>query len=286
MLTLLAALGTTIAAVLSALSIGEKAKNLSEGQSKRRLAQLLNLTYLRLNDCIVTGEQILALLQAFAEDKASLSFGKECFIQHDGAYLHDLVSRQREQLLSLADCIVNLSNVIQAVDANLYLQLRQFVAFKGVGLDWLAALFDRGMIPLDGLRYDEVEGLALKSEFMLPEDETVPPANLGTAADLASPTPTFFHWYDDVSVISNRMHGHSITIDELVEHHPEDFKNAVKAAGLDRLKSMLGQNNLWNHLDEAKTGAGRLKEFIEKNFSVVELLLDVGSEDLKKTSEW
>jgi len=87
-------------------------------------------------------------------------------------------------------------------------------------------------------------------------------------------------------VIANRIEERSITIDELVDNQEEDFSKALKAAGLDRLKALLGQNNLWNHLDEAKAGAGKLKDFIEQNFSIVDLLLDVGSGDLKKTSEW
>jgi len=287
MLSILAAAATTITTVLGGIKIGETLKGFQDAKKKRHLGQLLNLVYLRLNECIVTGEQILATLQAVAANEAHLARSTEYLIGYDGIYLHELVSRQREQLLSLGDSIVHLSNIIQSIDASLYLQLRQFMAFKGVGLDWLAVLLERGLIPLDGLRYEDVQTLALKSEFMLPEDADTPAQGRETLPDILKQTnELFMPWYCDVGLIAHRIEERSITIDELVDSKEEDFSKALKAAGLDRLKALLGQNNLWNHLDEAKMGAGKLKDFIETNFSIVDLLLDVGSADLKKASEW
>jgi hypothetical protein len=69
------------------------------GQRKRRkLAQTLHLIYLRLNECISTGEQIIDVLQSFARDPSQYSYSGKHHIQGDGIYLDGLIDRQSENL--------------------------------------------------------------------------------------------------------------------------------------------------------------------------------------------
>jgi hypothetical protein len=49
---------------------------------------------------------------------------------------------------ALADCLHDYSEIIRVLEASLYLDLQQFIAFKGVGIDWIAILLKRETFPL------------------------------------------------------------------------------------------------------------------------------------------
>jgi len=61
--------------------------------------------------------------------------------------------------------------IVKVLDADLYLRLGQFVAYKGVGVFWIALLLERGKIPFDSLDIDDVKQLTKLSGFMLISDE-------------------------------------------------------------------------------------------------------------------
>jgi hypothetical protein len=56
-------------------------------RKRRKLAQTIHLTYLRLNECISTGEHIIDVLQSFAKDPSQYSYSGRDHIQGDGIYL-------------------------------------------------------------------------------------------------------------------------------------------------------------------------------------------------------
>ena len=251
------------------------------GQRKRRrLAQTIHLTYLRLNECISTGEQIIDVLQSFAKDPSQYSYSGRHHIQADGIYLDGLIDRQSENLDALADCLQNYSEIIRALDANLYLDLQQFVAFKGVGVDWIAILLKRGAIPFDSLGVEDLERLAVRSRFML-EDVPVKEGEEALAENLSD----FLPWYGQVGEISRRMDANSIHLANLFDD-AQNINTFVNTENIQRLNDFLQRNDLKLHLTGAKENLQRIKAFIEANFSVVELMIDVGSEQLKKKIRW
>jgi hypothetical protein len=251
------------------------------GQRKRRkLAQIIHLTYLRLNECISTGEQIIDVLQSFARDPSQYSYSGKHHIQGDGIYLDELIDRQSENLERLADSLQDYSEIIRALDADLYLNLRQFIAFKGVGIDWIAVLLKRGEIPFDSLDLEDLEQLAARSRFML--EEGPPKEGIET---LAENIGDFLPWYGQVAAISRRMDASSIQLTSLFDDD-QTFDSPVKAENFQRLADFLRRNDLEHHLTEAKENLQEMKTFIETNFSLVELMIDVGSEQLKKNIRW
>ena len=247
------------------------------GQRKRRkLAQTIHLTYLRLNDCISTGEQIVDVLQSFARNPNQFAYSGKHHIRGDGIYLDRLIGRQSENLDALADCLQDYSEIIRALDADLYLNLRQFIAFKGVGIDWIAVLLKRGEIPFDSLDLEDLEHLAALSSFMLVEE---PPEEASDA--LEERIGNFLPWYGEVTAISRRMEANSIRLINLFEDD-QTFDSPVNTENFLRLNDFLRRNDLKQHLSEAKKNLEKIKTFVETNFSVVELMIDVGSEQLKK----
>jgi len=82
--------------------------------------------------------------------------------------------------------------------------LQQFVAAKGVGIDWIAILLEQRQVPFDSLDLKDLEQLARRSRFMLGED----PAAEGD----------FLQWYRQVSVIAERIDTNSIGLADLFQH--------------------------------------------------------------------
>jgi hypothetical protein len=247
---------------------------------RRKLAQTIHLTYLRLNECISTGEQIVEVLQSFARDPSQYSYSGKHHIEGDGIYLDGLIDRQSENLDALADCLQDYSEIIRALDPDLYLDLQQFVAFKGVGVDWIAILLKRGEIPFDSLDVEDLERLAARSRFMLEEG----PAKEGEDA-LAESIARFLPWYGQVGAISRRIAANSIQLTSMFDDD-RNLNSSVNTENVKRLNDFLQRNDLKRHLAEAKENLQKIKTFMETNFSVVELTIDVGSEQLKKKIRW
>lgn len=268
--------------VRDSMEIGGRIKSHFDERKKRKLAQTLHLVYLRLNDCIATGEQIIDVLDRFVRDPSQIGRSRKYFVCVDGPYLEKLLRKQEQHLESLGDSLDDYSEIIRALDAELYIELRQFVAFKGVGVGWLAVLLSRGMIPFDALDLDDVKRLAEFSDFMKASEQDVN----RDIDPLEDAVVNFLPWYSEVGVISRRLDANSFEIDALFDHDEEDFDKAVDVAQLERLSDFLRRNDLREHLLESKENMKAIKEFLENNFSTVELMLDVGSEQLKKKTEW
>jgi hypothetical protein len=62
----------------------------------------------------------------------------------------------------------------------------------------------------------------------------------------------------------------------------EALDSPVNTEQMQRLNDFLARNDLQHHLTEAKENLQKIKTFIETNFSVVELMIDEGSDQLKK----
>ena len=67
-------LKTITSIIKDSVEIFAKVKGHSDERKKRHLAQTLNLVYSRLNECIVTGEQIIDSLQRFLLDTRQVSY--------------------------------------------------------------------------------------------------------------------------------------------------------------------------------------------------------------------
>jgi hypothetical protein len=222
------------------------------------------------------------VLQSFAKDPGQFSFSGKHEIQGDGIYLESLLNRQSENLDALADCLHDYSEIIRVLEAGLYVDLQQFIAFKGVGVDWIAILLKRGNIPFDSLDLEDLEQLAARSRFML-EQESPPEGD--EAKDPLESMGDFLPWYDQVGAISQRMDANSVQLTALFEND-QNFDSPVNAENFQRLNDFLRRNDLRHHLTEARENLQKIKTFIETNFSVPELMIDVGSEQLKKKIRW
>jgi hypothetical protein len=278
---MLKALDTLTKIIDRSIGVFQKLEAFGGQRKRRKLAQTIRLTYLRLNECITTGEQIVDVLQSFVREPSQFSYsGKHHIHDDDGIYLNELLDRQSENLDAAADCLQDYSEIIRALDADLYLDLQQFIAFKGVGIDWIAILLKRREIPFDSLDVEDLERLAARSRFMLEED----PPKEGEHA-LQESLERFLPWYGLVSAISHRMDADSIQLTTLFEDD-QNFDSPVNLQTLQRLKDFLGRNDLKRHLTDAKGNLEKIKTFIETNFSVVELMIDVGSVQLKKKVRW
>jgi len=75
-----------------------------------------------------------------------------------------------------------------------------------------------------------------------------------------------------------RLNENSFDIESLFSQ--ED--NAVNPVQLQKLRDFLGRNDLKQHLVEAKKDMTVTKDFIATNFSIVDLMIDVGSDQLRK----
>jgi hypothetical protein len=235
-----------------------------------------------LNECISTGEQIVEVLRSFAKDPRQVCYSGTYHIEVEGVPLDALVNQQCANLDALDGCLRDYSEIVRALDARVYVELQQFVAFKGVGLAWIATLFQRGMIPFDALDLRDIDHLAQYSQFMLRE-ESVETNDVGPVADRIV---DFLPWYHEVAVISRRMDAGAFKVAELFEEGDYHVDTALKAEELKHLEDFLKTNDLKHHLYEAKRHLNQIGEFIKDNFSVAELMIDVGSEQLKKKASW
>jgi hypothetical protein len=173
---MLKALDTLSKIIDRSIEIFQKVEAFGGRRRRRKLAQTIHLTYLRLNECLTTGEQIIDVLQSFA-DEPHYSHSDKHHIQAGGIDLYSLIERQSESLDALADCVHDYSEIIRALDADIFLNLQQFIAFKGVGIDWIAILLKRGEIPFDSLDLSDLEKLATRSRFMLEQEPAEEGAN-------------------------------------------------------------------------------------------------------------
>ena len=124
----------------------------------------------------------------------------------------------------------------------------------------------------------DIKRLALLSQYMLfSEDE---PDN---GRDPIRDTITnFLPWYGSVSKISHRMDGASIEIDRLFDQTEPDFHRAPNLEQLVRLRKFLSSTDLRESIREASNDLTRIQDFIKENFSIVDIMLDVGAEQLKQ----
>lgn len=261
-------LDTVTKIIERSLKILETIEAFGDRRRRRNLAQTIHLIYSRLNECISTGEQIIDVLQGFAIDPSRrIVHSDKPYIRGDGGiYLDRLLDRQSGNLEALADCLQDYSEIIRVLDSDVYRDLQQFVAAKGVGIDWIAILLERRQIPFDSLDLADLSQLATSSGFMLGED---------------TPGGDFLQWYGEVSVIAERIDTNSIGLADLVQHD-RGIDSPVNPEQMQRLKDFLARNDLRRHLIDARENLQKLKAFIETNFSIVELMIDVGSEQLKK----
>ena len=185
-----------------------------------------------------------------------------------------LVGRQSDNLEALGSCLQDYSEIVRALDADVYLKLQQFIAFKGVGLDWIAILLRRGMIPFDGLNLEDIKRLARYSQYMLRENVDV--EDVDPISDMID---TFLLWYHEVGVISRRMDASAFELTALFDQG--QLNDALKTEELQRLNDFLKRNDLVIHLDEAKRHLNQIRQFIQDNVSVADIMIDVGSEQLK-----
>jgi hypothetical protein len=144
-----------------------------------------------MNECITIGEQIIEVLKKFLSKPDRKLYSNKYVIEMDGVVLEELMTRQIENLRNLGDSLVDFSEIIKVVDAALYTRLEQFIAEKGVGLDWIASLLERNQITFDGLRIDDVEELSKLSDY-------------------------FFQWYHHAGEISRRIEVNSLSVAEFV----------------------------------------------------------------------
>ena len=264
--------------VKDTLDVYDRFKSAADAKKRRRLAVTLYLIYFRLNECIATGNQIFDTLEQFVSDPGcSYSEGKYR-IALNSVTLEELLAGQVENLNRLHDCVVEYSAIIRALDSELFLRLEQFVAFKGVGLSWISILLRQGSIPIDALSLDDIERLASLSTYMLKDSEDAGP----TTDPLQDTIKYFLPWYHEVGMISARIQENSFELAGLLNHDEPDFRKAVNSDQLQRLKSFLSRNDLRQTMDAAASDLKKIRSFIEENFSVVDLMLDVGSEQLRK----
>jgi len=95
----------------------------------------------------------------------------------------------------------------------------------------------------------------------------------------------FLPWYNQVAAISQRMAANSVELTTLFEND-QNVDSPVNAENFQRLNDFLRRNDLRHHLTEAKGNLQKIKTFFDTNFSVAELMIDVGSEQLKKKIRW
>jgi len=115
---MLKALDTLTKIIERSIGLLEKLEAFGGQRKRKRLAQTLHLTYLRVNDCVTSGEQIIDVLQSFAKDPGGqFSFSGKHEIQSEGIYLEGLLKRQSARLDALADCLHDYSEIIRALDA-------------------------------------------------------------------------------------------------------------------------------------------------------------------------
>jgi hypothetical protein len=252
---------TITSAIKESVEIIEKVKNHFDEKKGRRLAQTLHLVYLRLNECLVTGNQIIDTLDKFVLDSEQLIYSGRYQIAIDGYVFDDLLRKQIANLDSLSECLNDYSEIVKILDNDLYLRLEQFLEWKGVGVNFARSLLERGKIPFDGLDIDDVKQLT----------------ELGTWS---------MAWYHDKSAIAQRVEKNSFDVELLFNHEEENSKNAIKLNQLQRLNELLKKNDLRHHLVEAKKDMIKIREFIATHFSIVDLMIDVGSDQLKKRPPW
>jgi hypothetical protein len=268
--------------IKDAIEIVEKARGYFDEKSKRQLAQSLHLVYIRLNDCLTIGEEIVSVLERFAQNPRQLLRSRKYEIWVEGVLLQRLLDRQVQNLDALGEALRDYSEIMKALDAELFVRLQQFVAFKGVGLHWVATLLEQGQIPFDALGLDDITHLARLSSFMLAkEGDTSTESN-----PIDEAVTNFLPWYDEVSVLSRRIDEGSLELKAVFNHEADSFDGAVKMEQLERLRAFLARNELRHHLEQGKAELRAIKAFIETTFSVRELMLDVGSEQLKQKPRW
>lgn len=274
----------TIAAAISLLkdgmAIAEKILAAADKKKRRQLAKLIHIIYIRTNECITTGEQIIEVLSKYITDCEQITIARRPMINVCGIILDDLIEHQIINLSNLSECISEYSEIIRVVDAELYERLGQFVAFKGIGIDWLAALLKGGEINFDGMGADDVAHLAYVASIIKNNGECK-----DSIQESSYVADNFFAWYGEVSVISTRMRSSSFDIKSIFKGENDigaPFSALVDREQLERLADLLRRNDLKLHLDQARKDASVLKGFIEANFSVVDLMLDVGDKQLKK----
>jgi len=268
--------------ITGSLDIFGKAKGWRREKKRQRLARALHLIYLRLNECLVTAEQIVEVLDAFVKNPTSVSYSGEYHINAAGVELDGLLRQQEQQLQNLADSVEDYSEILRALDAELYLKIKQFTAFKGVGVRWLGYLIRQGRVPFDSLDADDTIHLAQFSRYMLPSKEADAPDD----NPLRRTFEEFLPWYNQVAEISRRLDANSFQLGSLFKSGEYDPKEPANLDQVEVLRQCLRRNDLRHHLDEAKLHLTTIKSFIEVNFSVVDLMLDVGSEQLRKKPDW
>jgi hypothetical protein len=261
--------------VVQAISFKGKLEDLSDRRAKRNLAQALHLVYLRLNESISCGEQIVDLLQDFLQNPKQYYFDGRFHIKVQGVIFRDLVFLQTQNLKNLAQCLNEFADIVKVLDPNLYLRLAQFTAFKGVGLDWVAILMRRGNIVFNTLSSEDLELLTPLSQFMLDDrgDSNEDP--------LAATISGFLPWYNAIADISRRMDEHLLDYDALLNKREGDSSDDIMTDEMERLRRFLTRNDLKQDLEGAKDSAVLIRTFMEKNLSIVDLMIDVGSDRLK-----
>jgi hypothetical protein len=206
-ITMLKSIETLISIIKDIKSLYESFRGNIEKNKRRRLAQTLNLIYFRLNDCIVTGEQILSVLDSFSNDPTQLMQSKEYEINVDGILLKDLIDKQRENLLALYDCLCDFSEIIRVIDAEMENKLHQFIEAKGVGLNWLAYELKDGFITFDGLKKEDVIQLVKYSPSTHEEDKFN--EDVEQSVEIEEEISGFLPWYSEASEISTRLKNNS-----------------------------------------------------------------------------
>lgn len=247
-----------------------KGRALRSARRRRTLGVSLHLIYCRLSLAIVTGQQILESLQSFAADPGQLSFDGSPHIVTGGIWLEDLLDRQRQNLLDLEDSVGDYARQLSVIDASLAANLLQFTAFKGVGLALLARLLGRGEIPMSGPDRETVEHLTRVSDHVL--DEIAP--------DKAK-NSNFFGWYAQLAEISGNVHGGCIEWKCLFQDTKEPM-GSINPAQILALQRALSKNDLYIHLEDARSQMRKLKSFIEQNFDLPDIMLGISDEAWKR----
>lgn len=231
------------------LDIYDRFKTIADAKKRRRLAVTLYLIYFRLNECIATGTQIVDALEQLVTDRGCYYSDRRYRIVLNSITLEELLAAQVENLSRLHNCIAEYSEIIRALDSDLYLRLQQFVAFKGVGLNWMSTLLTRGIIPVDALSLEDIGRLAALSKYML-EDNT--DAN-SAAGPLEATFKYFLPWYHEAGAISTRIQENSFELAGLFNNDEADFEKAINADQLQRLKGVFGgvtldKRSMWPRL--------------------------------------
>ncbi|PKP81133.1 MAG: hypothetical protein CVT79_10705 [Alphaproteobacteria bacterium HGW-Alphaproteobacteria-18] len=284
MLETISAIGTILAKSLSAVKSGF---DWNSSTRKKRLGNLINLIYIELAETICTAEQIVGGLNSFANGERNWRYDGEYGLIIEGVDIDDLIADQARNLVKLEKLIDEYSQLLKNIDVDAFLRLQQFCAFKGAGLTWLAVSLSRGRVPFSSLGQADLESLIELSGYMLFEENENAEHSRNFESMIQDTMANWYPWYSTVGEIASRTRES--------EFHPLSLFSAKAPADssdelgrfdetqIDHLKLVLKRCNFADHLQNARSALTKIREFIEDNFSIADIMIDEHAELLKRS---